>query len=156
MSYLKHHVEIETLLEPALGALGYELIGCEVQQQRHRSLLRVYIDKRDGITLDDCENASRQIGLLPELDALFKEAFTLEVSSPGLDRPLFKLEHFQKFLGEKVQIRLYSPLNGQRNFSGKLISANEEKVVLSINEKKDIEFRFDQIEKAKLVPNYEF
>jgi ribosome maturation factor RimP len=156
MSTTRQNVELERLLQPGLGALGYELLGCEVHQQRNRTLLRVYIDQEQGITLDDCEKASRQIGAVPELESLFSGPYTLEVSSPGLDRPLFKIEHFQRFIGEKVQLRTHSPIEGQRNFSGVIVSALDKTIVLKISHLKQVELQFEQIEKAKLVPAFDF
>ncbi len=90
------------------------------------------------------------------MESFFPGPYTLEVSSPGIDRLLFKIEHFHKYLGEKVQLRTHVPIEGQRNFSGNIVSVVEKTIVLKINETKQVEFQFEQIEKAKLIPSFDF
>lgn len=140
-----------SLLQPAVEGMGYEFVGVEYLPQGRRSLLRVYIDSPSGVTVDDCEQVSYQVSGVLEVEDPLKGAYTLEVSSPGLDRPLFTLEQFRRFCGQRVQLRLSSPHEGRRRLSGELSAVHEASVVV-IEEGAAIEVPFELIEKARLVP----
>ncbi len=143
--------KINTIVEPAINSMGYELSDIEVKQHGREKLLRLFIDKPDGISLDDCESVSLQVGLLLDVEDPIFEGYVLEISSPGLNRTLKKHEHYQKFLECEVKIKLLPTTEGRRNYRGRLISASKDQVVVEVdNEKHTIEMR--SIEKTRLVP----
>ncbi len=141
------------LVASAVEPLGYELLGVEYLAQGRHSVLRIYIDSPDGINLDDCERASRQVSAVLDVDDPIKGQYTLEMSSPGLDRPLFTAEHFTQFIGHEVKLRLHSPLEGQRRFKA-LIKGVEDDVIHLTSSETDEEWQIslDNIEKANLLP----
>ncbi len=144
--------ELEGLLAPVVDSLGYEFVGLEYLPQGKHSLLRIYIDKAGGVTVDDCGTVSHQVSGVLEVEDPISGHYVLEVSSPGLDRPLFKFEDFERFSGNIVQIRLQTPLAGQRNFKGLLqgVDAADQLVELAIDEE-IISLPWERIEKARLV-----
>lgn len=144
---------INELLEPVVSGLGYELVGIEYLPQGRRSVVRIFIDQEEGISLGDCEKVSRQVSAVMDVEDPIKGEYTLEVSSPGLDRPLFTSEHYKRFIGEKVNIRVRSPLDGKRKFIGVIIDATEQDVKLSVDGQ-TIDLPLDEIEKANLVPEF--
>lgn len=139
-------------LAVVVTGLGFEFVGCELQRQGRSSLLRVYIDKENGITVDDCSKVSRQVSAMLDVEDPIQGRYTLEVSSPGVDRPLFEIAHFQKFIGNKVKIRVYAPINNQRNFVGKLSRVEGTNIHLLVDEN-EVVVPFSDIEKAKLINN---
>jgi len=146
------HTQLEELLSPVVVSLGYEFVGLEYLPQGKHSLLRIYIDKPEGITVDDCGVVSHQVSGVLEVEDPIKGHYVLEVSSPGLDRPLFKLEDFERFSGNIVQIRLQVPLNGRRNFKGLLrgVQTKSKQVVIEVDEEA-FNLPWDRIEKARLI-----
>jgi len=142
---------LQELVAPVVAALGYELVGVEHVPQGRRSVLRLYIDRDDGITVDDCERVSRQVSGLLDVEDPIPGEYLLEVSSPGLDRPLFTAGHFQRFVGHQVRLRLTTPIEGRRNFSGVLQGMREDGVVLLV-EGVEVELPLAKIDKANLVP----
>ena len=110
--------ELTKLLEPAIEQLGFELSDLEIKLGGRDGLIRLFIDKADGVGLEDCETVSRQVSALLDVENPVPGHYVLEVSSPGLDRKLTKLEHFQRFIGEDIQVRLLFPVAGRRNFRG--------------------------------------
>ncbi|MFQ5488942.1 MAG: ribosome maturation factor RimP [Gammaproteobacteria bacterium] len=142
---------LQRLLEPVVNMLGYELVGIEYFPTGHHYILRVYIDKEAGITLDDCEIVSRQVSALLDVEDPIRGQYTLEVSSPGLDRPLFTPEHFSRFSGKQVKLRLSTPLNGRRNYKGRLQGLDDGKVMLEVDGAR-VDLPLEDIEKARLVP----
>lgn len=143
---------LDQIVEPVVSGLGYELVGTEFLPQGRHSLLRVYIDQPNGITVEDCESVSRQLSAVLDVEDPIPGNYTLEVSSPGLDRPLFTLEHFTRFLGCRSAIRLRTPVEGRRKIVGVLKNVENE-VVTVATEEKDFALPFDLIEKANLVPD---
>ena len=141
------------LVASAVEPLGYELLGVEYLAQGHHSLLRIYIDSPDGITLDDCERASRQVSAVLDVDDQIRGHYTLEMSSPGLDRPLFTAEHFAQFIGHEVKLRLHSPLEGgRRKFKALITSVKGDLIHLTSSETdEEWQIPLDNIEKANLV-----
>ena len=142
---------VQALIEPAVETLGYELVGLEYLSQGRHSLLRVYIDSEDGITLDDCERVSHQVSGLLDVEDVMHGHYNLEVSSPGLDRPLFTIDHFQRFKGQLVKVKLTAPVDGRKKFKGTICDASDNIVVLEVDAQ-EIELPFSSIEKANLVP----
>jgi ribosome maturation factor RimP len=140
-------------IEAAVQGLGYELVGIEYHPQGRRSLLRVYIDAPEGVSVDDCERASRQISGALDVDDPIPGQYVLEVSSPGLDRPLFTAEHFRRFQGNRVKLRISPPRDGRRNFSGVLLGMRDDTVVV-VQDDEEVEIPLQQIERARLIPGF--
>jgi len=139
------------MLRPAVEALGYELVGLQYNRGRKRALLRAYIDKEGGITLNDCKRASHQISGILDVEDPISQPFDLEVSSPGLDRPLFKPAHYERFAGSKVRLHLNVPIDGRQNFSGVLLGIRDGEIRLS-SEDGERTVPFDAVGTARLVP----
>jgi ribosome maturation factor RimP len=147
----RQHNELIEMLEPVVTALGYEMLGIEYFRQKDGSMLRLYIDNDAGITIDDCTRVNHQvIGVLDVHDPI-KEKYFLEISSPGLDRPLFTLEQFQRFTGEKVKMKLREKIEDRRKIKG-VIKAVEETAVLISDDGVDYLIPADAIDSAHLVP----
>ncbi|MDX1514291.1 MAG: ribosome maturation factor RimP [Gammaproteobacteria bacterium] len=142
---------LKAMLKPAVETLGYELVGLQYSRRRKRALLRAYIDKVGGVTLDDCERASHQISGVLDVEDPISEPFDLEVSSPGLDRPLFEPAHYERFAGHRVRIRLNVPIEGRRNFTGVLLGIRDGKIRLS-DEGGERTVPFDAVGVARLIP----
>ncbi|MCP4698924.1 MAG: ribosome maturation factor RimP [Gammaproteobacteria bacterium] len=142
---------LQQLLGPTVAAAGYELIGVERLPQGHGALLRVYIDSSAGISIDDCEQVSHQISGLLDVEDPIRGQYTLEVSSPGLDRPLFTPAHFEQFIGSIAAVRLRKPLGTRRRFTGVLRGLRENNVLIQENGTEYC-LPYEQIDKARLVP----
>lgn len=144
--------ELMRLIEPAIEGLGYELADLEMRVGNRDGFIRVFIDRvPDGIGLEDCETVSRQISALLDVEDLIPGRYHLEVSSPGLDRRLTKVEHYQRFTGENVHIKLRFPLDGRRNFHGKLKSVDKENIEVEVDRELH-RLPMTTIESARLVP----
>lgn len=145
--------DLEALFGPTLEAMGYELVGVEYQGGGRGGLLRLYIDAEQGITLDDCARVSHQVSGLLDVEDPLPGQYRLEVSSPGLDRPLFRLEHYARFIGRKVRLRLREPRGERRKFEGVIERVEDSQVVIR-REEEPVELVLDvaDIDKANLVP----
>ena len=143
--------EIQKLLDPAIERLGYELTDLEVRLGGQGGLIRLTIDKPDGIDLDDCEKVSHAMSALLDVEDPVPGNYNLEVSSPGLDRKLTKLEHFQRFEGETLKVTMRFPMEGRRRFRGKLLSSNEENIVVEVDGESH-SLPLTMIDSARLVP----
>ncbi len=143
--------ELAELLEPALGRMGYELADLEVRLGGNGGLVRVFIDKPDGIDLDDCEKVSLAVSALLDVEDPVPGKYDLEVSSPGLDRKLTKIEHFQRFMGEVVKVQMRFPIAGRRRFRGKLMSLDDENIVVEVDGESH-SLALATIDTARLVP----
>lgn len=142
---------ISELIGPTITALDLELWGVEHVIQGRHSVLRVYIDKGgDGVTIDDCEKVSRQISGVFDVEDPIPGEYTLEVSSPGMDRPLFELEQFKRYIGSEAAVRLRSPLNGRRKFKGIIQKVEADTVCMMIDDQ-EIALPASSIDKANLV-----
>lgn len=146
--------QLHALLAPVVEALGYQCWGIEFLSQGKHSLLRVYIDHSGGILVDDCEKVSRQLSGVLDVEDPISSDYTLEVSSPGLDRPLFTLEQYAMSVGEQVKIKLRSPFEGRRNFQGLLRGVEEQDVVVLVDDHEYL-LPVDMIDKANIVPRFE-
>jgi ribosome maturation factor RimP len=120
------------ILEPAVGAMGFELADIDAHLGR-RGLLRLYIDREGGVTLDDCQRVSEQIGALLDVEDPLPGSYVLEVSSPGFDRRLRKLVHFERFSGEQAKVELRDAREGRRNFTGRLVGVEGSDVLLEVD-----------------------
>ena len=112
--------KLVAIIEPAVTALGFELVGVEHLPQGHHSLLRIYIDHENGVNVDDCGRVSHQSSAVLDVEDPIRGVYTLEVSSPGLERPPFTLEHYARFADNLAEIRLHAPLTGSRKFQGRI------------------------------------
>lgn len=145
---------LEKIITPVVMGLGYVLVGLQQFPQGRHSLLRVYIDKPGGVTLEDCERVSRQVDAVLEVESS-AEDYSLEVSSPGLDRVLFNEQQILEHLGKKVSIRLKVPILGKRNYQGILQIMQQGSVFIEVdNAKETIEFSFLDIHEIRLVPEW--
>jgi ribosome maturation factor RimP len=145
--FVKPVAEREAWLRKTLEGLGYELVDLESSRS---GLLRVFIDSPKGITVDDCERVSRHLSRAFAVEDVDYER--LEVSSPGLDRPLKRLEDFARFAGREATIRLKLPRNGQRRFVGRLAGVEDGRIVLEIEGVRQ-EMAFEEVDRARLVPD---
>lgn len=146
--------KIESLLKPTIESMGFDFWGCEYMPAGKHSTLRVYIDKKDlGVTVDDCGKVSRQISAIMDVEDPISNAYMLEVSSPGMDRPLFHPEQYADYAGEVVQIRTSAPVMGRRRFKGEMTSVTEQGIVVEVDGEL-YEIDFGQIEKANIVPQF--
>lgn len=143
------NMQVVELIEQAVSGLGYELVDVEMSPRGR--LLRVFIDKAAGVTVDDCVTVSNHLTRLFAVENVDYDR--LEVSSPGLDRPLKKQADYERFAGREVQLKLRVPLGNQRNFSGVIVGMREGLVVVQTEEGAR-EFAFDDVEKARLVPKF--
>ena len=148
--YRQNTVLIE-MLEPVVKAIGYELLGIEQLVRGKETLLRIYIDSETGINLDDCARVSEHVTGILDVNDPIKGSYNLEISSPGFDRPLFTLEHFRRFIGQKVRLQLHQKMAGRRKIIGEIIAVNDDSVEISM-EGSLYQVVADNIEKARLVP----
>lgn len=134
-----------------MQALGFEMVDAELAGGRQHQTLRVYIDGPRGVTVDNCADVSRQLSAILDVEDPFSGSYTLEVSSPGLDRPLVKPADFRRFQGSLVKVRLLHGLDGRRNFTGQLVETTAEGIVLEVDDAR-VNLPFADIERARLVP----
>ncbi len=144
--------ELVNLLEPTIEQLGYELSDLELKLGGRDGVVRVFIDKPDGVDLSDCEMVSRQLSAVLDVEDALPGHYTLEVSSPGLDRKLTKPAHFQRFTGETVRVKLRFPVDGRRNFRGALRAADDEKIEVEVDGESH-SLQIATIESVRLVPS---
>lgn len=143
--------QLSELLEPVVSGLGYELWELEYSPRAGGGLLRVYIDSPQGISLDDCEKVSRTVSETLDVADPIPGQYTLEVSSPGLDRVLRTRAHFQRFAGERVRLEMMQPIAGRKRFSGRLLDVGESEITLEL-EGGRINLPIDDIHRARLAP----
>jgi ribosome maturation factor RimP len=148
----KINPELQERLGKLISSMGYEYVGCEQVPQGRRFVFRIYVDRPNGVTVDDCTLVSRQVSAMMDVMDIFNGGYTLEVSSPGLDRPLFVIEHFQKYLGKRVKVRVVVPVNQRRQFKGVLREVVGDDIYLKMDETdEEVKLSFDNIEKAHLI-----
>ncbi len=145
---------IGKIIERVAGRAGLELVHWEAVGPRNNFVLRIYIDKPGGVTHADCEVVSNQVGTLLDVEDLIPNRYILEVSSPGIERGLYKRADYERFSGSRIKVRVSQPIDGQRNFRGKLIGLIGESVSLDADGRGQLEIPYDQIVKANI--EYEF
>jgi len=145
--------QIISLAEPILDEMGFELVDAEYLSEHGRWVLRLYIDKTDGITVDDCARVSREVEGIIDIKDIINNEYVLEVSSPGLNRPLKKEKDFIRVIGKKIRVRMRNPVDGRKNYSGRLKKYKDRDIYLEVDGELMALSRQD-IEKANLV--YEF
>ena len=142
---------LSKLIEPVVQELGCELWGIEKLQQGRQVVLKIYIESAEGINVDDCARVSRQVSAIFDVEDPIPGEYMLEVSSPGVERRLFKPEHFNVCKGEKVQITLRQAFDGRRKFKGLLCGLEDEEVVIRVDDAQEIVLPMDSIERARVL-----
>ncbi|MFT5634786.1 MAG: ribosome maturation factor RimP [Cognaticolwellia sp.] len=141
------------MLRPAVEETGKELLGVEFISAGNHSVLRLFIDHENGIDVDDCAEVSRQVGAILDVEDPISSEYSLEVSSPGLDRPLFDKAHFEAVVDETVEVKISMPLNGRRKFKGKLVAVENDSLIVMVDNE-EYELVISNIDKAHLVFNH--
>jgi len=145
---------LNELLQPLVEDLGYEFVGLEYNSNPKHSVLRVYIDHENGVGIEDCETVSRETAALLDVKDPIRSQYNLEVSSPGLERPLFTAAHYRQFEGCIAQINLFAPQDGRRKFSGPILGADETSIRIE-QDGSEVTLDLSNVVKARLVPDYE-
>jgi len=143
--------QLKSLIEPVVTGMGFELWGLEYLTQGRYSVLKIFIDSENGIDVDDCASVSRQVASLLDVEEPIKGKYTLEVSSPGMDRRLFSFEQFEVMKGSKVKLKLNKPFDGKKRFAGLLVGTEDKDVVLRVGEEETL-FPYEMIDRAYVVP----
>ena len=147
-------VKLTNLLKPLVEDLGYEFVGLEHGSNTKNPVLAVYIDSPSGISVEDCEKVSREVAALLDVEDPIPGHYNLEISSPGLDRPLFTPQQFQRFAGEVARVTLFAPQEGQRKFKGKILGVEDGTIKIEVDES-EVSLEISNIAKARLVPDYD-
>ncbi len=140
---------VRALVEPVTDDLGLELVDLLFVTERGRLVLRIFIDKPGGVSLDDCSRLSRELGTVLDVEDIIEQSYSLEVSSPGLDRPLKREKDFIRAMGKKINIRTKKALEGRRNFKAILDDVQEGKLFITDSEGRKLEIELENIEKAR-------
>lgn len=138
------------LIEPVVASLGMELVDVVFVQEHGSPILRIYADKEGGITIGDITDISREISTVLDVEDFIDKKYMLEVSSPGLDRPLTKPEHFEKVVGKKIRVRIKEAMDGRRNFKGTLDSCTDDMLKITDNDGVEFEIELGNVDKARL------
>ncbi|TNH05903.1 ribosome maturation factor RimP [Testudinibacter sp. TR-2022] len=146
--------KIQELVQDSIEALNCELVGIECQRSGRFLTVRVYIDKDGGVSVDDCADVSRQVSAIMDVEDLIADKYNLEVSSPGLDRPLFSLAHYQRFIGQEVSVHLRVPVLDRRKWTGKLDGVAGDVITLTVDGNPQA-FAFGNIQKGNIVYKFE-
>ncbi len=141
--------QLQEMLEPTIEALGFELWGIEYLSQGKHSVLCIYIDSEDGINVDDCARVSHQVGSFLDVEDVITGEYTLEVSSPGMDRLLFRLDQYPAYVGEEMEIRLRRPFEGRRKFKGTFKGIEGEDIVIQVDNHEYL-LPHDAVEKSRI------
>ncbi len=145
--------KLQQIIEPIVTAMGYDLWGFSFNSQRHRSYLRIFIDKQEGVTLDDCAMVSNHLSGVLDVEDPITGPYTLEISSPGVDRPLLKQEHYERYIGSKIKVKLKWQIEGRRQFTGKLRGLSDGNIVVE-QDGNHFSLSMEAVERANLVPEY--
>jgi ribosome maturation factor RimP len=143
----------ETVTRVAVSE-GFELVEVEYRGSPNNRILRIFIDKPGGVTLADCENVSHQVGAIIDVEDVISERYTLEVSSPGLDRKLLKPQDYERFAGKKARIKLRHPMEGRSNFTGRLAGLDQGEALLDVEGGNRLRFPLDEVALARLVVEF--
>ncbi|MCL7941296.1 ribosome maturation factor RimP [Halomonas sp. ATCH28] len=144
---------LHALIEPVVSAMGFELWGIDHLSQGKHSRLVIYIDHQDGVSVDDCADVSRQVSAVLDVEDPVPGEYRLEVSSPGMDRPLFTLDQFERYAGHVVAVKLRLPFDGRRKFQGLLAGVESDEVLLQIDGEEYC-FPIEGIDQARVVPQF--
>lgn len=153
----KFDPELHERMSSLIGSMGYELVGCELSSQGAKKLFRIYIDGPQGVSADDCSKVSHQVSAMMDVEDPFQTRYVLEVSSPGIDRPLFELKHFEKFVGSEVKMRLHAPIEKRKQFTGVITRIVGEDIHLMVEElKQEVVIPFSAIDRANVIGKVQF
>lgn len=146
--------QLHALIAPVAASLGCELWGLEYLTQGRYTTVRIYIDREEGVSLEDCEKVSRQVSSVMDVEDPIDSEYTLEVSSPGMDRPLYTLEQYARYIGEQINVRLRLARDGRRKFKGTILAVEGDEVRIAVD---DIEYLLsvDAIDKANIIPRFD-
>ena len=142
--------DLSIILKPLIERMGYIYWGLQLHGNGRRSVLRVYIDHPDGVTLDDCSDVSDQISGVLDVEDAIKQSYILEVSSPGVERPLLSSEHYEMYIGAMIKVRSYKPVNNRRNFTGRLEAVGDRSIVLKVDGE-SIDIPYSAIQQGQLL-----
>ncbi len=145
------NTRLETLIQPVVESIGYELWGIEFKPRGKDSLLRVYIDSPQGVDVEACAKVSSQVSAVLDVEDPISEHYSLEISSPGLDRPLFKLSQFVRYIGEELKLSLLVPIAKRRKIKAELVGVEEKKLLLLSEKGESYEVPFHQVRHAHLI-----
>lgn len=146
--------QLHALIAPVAASLGCELWGLEYLTQGRYTTLRIYIDREGGVSLEDCEKVSRQVSSVMDVEDPIDTEYTLEVSSPGMDRPLYTLAQYARYIGENINVRLRLARDGRRKFKGTILAIEGEEVRMAVEDKEYV-LSLDAIDKANIIPRFE-
>ncbi len=141
---------LDNLVKNTVEGLGFILWGYEYRPHGESALLRIFIEKDEGISVDDCALVSRQVGAVLDVEDTIPVAYILEVSSPGMDRVLFNAEQYQDYIGDKIKIRTRTRIDDRRNFKGLLVSADERVVTVKVDDE-EFAIPYESIDRARLI-----
>ncbi len=144
---------IETVIEPVVSGLGYEYVGAQFGQAENGQTLRVFIDTENGVVVEDCVAVSKQLSAVLDVEDTIKSAYQLEVSSPGIDRPLFTEAQFAQQLNEMVKVKMSSSASGRRNYKGLLVGAADNTMTVEVDGI-DYQLSIDEVEEAYLLADF--
>lgn len=145
--------QLQALIAPIVASLECELWGLEYLTQGRYTTLRLYIDAENGVTLEDCEKVSRQVSSVMDVEDPIEGEYTLEVSSPGMDRPLYTPAHYARYIGEQVSLRLRVARDGRRKFKGTIVAVEGADVRVAVDDKEYL-LAVDAIDKANIIPRF--
>ncbi len=146
---------LQALLQPVVEDLGYEFVGMEFNPSASHGLLRIYIDRPGtGVVVDDCARVSREVSAVLDVEDPIPGQYTLEVSSPGLDRPLFTPEQFARFAGHKVKVSVLPPVDGRRKFTGVIVGVDGADIHLEVDGE-PLVLSHASIQKARIQPEFD-
>ncbi|MDN3653135.1 ribosome maturation factor RimP [Thalassotalea ponticola] len=149
----KFEQKLTEMLRPSVEMTGKELLGVEYVSAGKHSVLRLFIDHENGINVDDCAEVSRLVSAVLDVEDPISTEYNLEVSSPGVDRPLFEKPHFEKVIGETVDVKLSMPINGRRKFKGELDAVEGDSLIVIVDGQ-DYELPIGNIERANLIAKF--
>jgi ribosome maturation factor RimP len=142
--------KIDKIAAVAAKENGVEFVHTEISGTRRNSVVRIYIDKPEGVTIEDCTNVSHAVEAVMDADDFMPAAYVLEVSSPGLERPLFTLADFERFAGKKAKVKTSEPIDGQANFGGRIVAVEASEIVFEDKSNGTVRIPFDKVVKANL------
>jgi ribosome maturation factor RimP len=147
-------LQIEDLITPTVEALGAQVWGVEYLNQGKYSVLRIYVEREEGVSVDLCADVSRHVSDLLDVEEILPSAYTLEVSSPGMDRLLFRDSHYLAHVGEKLDVRLNYPFEGRKKVVGLLAGMEDNSVVLQVEDNEYV-LPIENVQKARIVPVFD-
>jgi ribosome maturation factor RimP len=145
---------VTLLAEQVACPMGMEIVLVEIKGAGRRSVVRIFVDKTEGITLNDCERFSKRLSVLLDVEDWIDFSYVLEVSSPGLDRPMVREADYRRFCGRKAKVRTRLPVEGQKNFKGTILGAAEGRIALEVAAGKQIEIELSNVDRANLVAEF--